>query len=372
MHPIHPVAMPEHGIGSKRSNYSTESDWEGENNNNTQKKPRQEGETKVRMLVFGRYSGMLIGKGGENFKRLREQYPVKIHGLNSQANERLVQLDGPVEHCLSVVRELLPLCPQAPYSASRGKSSFGLNILSNTGEVGALIGKAGCKMREVTDATGIHLKVYPDCLPGSNERVVAIGAEDEDTAIKGLEKVLEILDGAFKNNPTIYFNPEKSESVLGFNGQHNNNPSSGAPAAPQIVAPDAMPGAVVAENINNVPGMLIAHRERKQKLGIDPAIDFGSMQTMTMIKVPYELSGVIIGKGGQNVRYMKSVSGANIEFSSVEGNEQFNTERTITVKGTQEQIQIAEQLMAQCVRVSSPQVNQQQQQQQLPPWLGYQ
>jgi len=356
-------------IGSKRSN-NNNTTYEVDGENNAQKKPRQEGEMKVRLLVLGRYAGSLIGKGGENFKRLRLEYPVRITGLSSQANERVLQLDGQVEHCVSIVRELIPLCPEARYGASTGKSEFELNLLSNTQVVGLLIGRGGSKMREVSDETGIRLKVYPDCLPNSNERVVSLGANDEDTIIQGLKKVLEILDGAPVRSATTYFNPDKNPPAVGSmdmigRPQQNQNQRTGL-LGQQTVAADALQGPSLSDSIDNVPGLLIAYRDMKKKAGFDPTADFGSLQTETTIKIPYGLSGAIIGKGGQNIRYMKSVSGATMDFSPAGSND---NERTITMTGTQDQIQIAEQLMAQCIRASKnlqqPQQEQQQEPQQL-------
>ena len=109
---------------SKRSN--EDEDHKNGDEGDGQKRSRQEGE-RIRLLVLGRYAGILIGRGGENMKRLREQYGVKISGLNSRCNERVLQIAGPRDDSLAVVKELLPLCPEAVFAAT--------NITKNAFEV---------------------------------------------------------------------------------------------------------------------------------------------------------------------------------------------------------------------------------------------
>ena len=110
---------------------------------------------------------------------------------------------------------------------------------------------------------------------------------------------------------------------------------------------------------SNIAALLVAQRNLKQQKGFDPSWDFGSVQTTTTLTLSNELCGAIIGKGGQNIRYVKQVSGATIDMTKADG----DSERTVTMSGTQDQITVAEQLMNQCIR-SSKRGNQQQQQQQ--------
>merc|ERR1712183_497301 len=109
----------------------------------------------------------------------------------------------------------------------------------------------------------------------------------------------------------------------------------------------------------NIAALLVNQRNMKEQMGFDPSIDFGSIQTVTTLTLSNEMCGAIIGKGGQNIRYVKQVSCAQIDMSKSDG----DTERKITLTGTQDQIQVAELLMAQCVKSSKLGGQQQQQQQ---------
>ena len=73
----------------------------------------------------------------------------------------------------------------------------------------------GSKIREITEQTGTKLRVYQECLPNSNERVIALGGEEEDVVVQGLDTIFKILDNAPKRSPTVYFHPDKTAELLG-------------------------------------------------------------------------------------------------------------------------------------------------------------
>jgi heterogeneous nuclear ribonucleoprotein K len=378
---------------SKRSNDGSNYEWEGGDGAEGQKRPRGQDGERVRLLVLGRYAGPLIGRGGENLKRLREQYNVKITGLNSRANERVLQILGPRADSLAIVKELLPQCPEARFSASgHGKCTFEVNVLAHTDSVGALIGKGGSRMKEITEEAGIKLKVYPECLPNSNERVVAIGGDNEDTICKGVLTILNVLDNSPPRTPSHFFNPEHAEPTKNNNMNHNNmnNNNMNIPVGNNrnmgsnnlnnnlnnlpnnnmnfnnlnnmmAQLPSLQPSAPAAAD-QNVAAILMEQKQRREASGMDLTKDFGSVETTTTVTLPNELCGVIIGKGGTNIRYIKQVSGARVETSK--GEPGSTEKRTISLSGTQDQVQIAEQLMAQCIRSNNNNNPQQQQQQQ--------
>jgi len=358
-------------------------EWDGGNGEVGQKKQRQDGD-RLRLLVLGRYAGPLIGKGGENFKRLREQYPdVKITGLNGRSNERVLQLTGPRADSQAIVNEILPQCPDGRYSSSNSPSAFELNVLAHTNCVGAVIGKKGSRMKEITEETGIRLKVYQECLPGSNERVVAIGGPDVETVIKGLDTVLGIIDTVPGPHHTTFWNPENAAansmdlskpsgpgnninvpSNMNFSSSIGNERMNMGPTL-NIMQGGLGAGAAPEAEEKNVAAILVQQRDQRIKSGIDLSKDFGSVETVTTLLLPNELCGVVIGKGGTNIKYIKEVSGAQIETAP--GDAGGFDKRNVTLTGTQDQIQIAEQLMAQCLRAANQQqqpdhVHQQQQQ----------
>ena len=54
-------------------------------------------------------------------------------------------------------------------------------------------------------STGTNIKVFQECLPNSTERVVAIGAGDEEGVIEVIKKILIIMhDQPIKGNISLY------------------------------------------------------------------------------------------------------------------------------------------------------------------------
>merc|ERR1711953_291471 len=84
----------------------------------------------LRLLVKTVYAGAIIGKGAENLNRLRRLYPTaELNLLKSRAHEQVLQLNGLLEACLALVKEVIPVCPSARYSASATNNTFEVNLL---------------------------------------------------------------------------------------------------------------------------------------------------------------------------------------------------------------------------------------------------
>jgi polyribonucleotide nucleotidyltransferase len=67
----------------------------------------------------------------------------------------------------------------------------------------------------------------------------------------------------------------------------------------------------------------------------------GSNQTHEM-KIPNDLIGCIIGRGGQKISEIRLISGANIKIADLEDG---NPERHVSITGNPEQIQLAQFLI---------------------------
>lgn len=276
------------------------------------KRFRGEDFMKIRLLLLDRYCGLIVGKKGENLERLRKTYNVHIDMPPSRAMERTFSVDGGVDDLVDVVKEIVPLCPQSAYSVGQ-ECTYEINLLASTDAVPMVIGKGGEKLKEIRDQTQVKLKVYFECLPNSNERVVAIGSDSEESMASALRIILSLLKVA-PCSPLRYYTP----------GEESNEVASGGMTASRTqmveyrVAPDQLPG------------------------------PFQDLLTTSTIVVPNDMCGAIIGKAGIRIREIRDTSGAKIEFS--ESSKTSKEDRTISIVGTQQQVSIAEQLMAECVR----------------------
>lgn len=384
-------------VGTKRAN-PMNYQWSGPSEMSNPKK-QQIDPKRIRLLVLGEYAGMMIGRAGENMKRLRYKYNVTMHGLGQNKGGEVMVLDvvGERHAALEAIGELLPTCPQSWFASGKEKRFHEVNVLVDTNIVGILIGKGGSRYKEISAEIGMQFKIYPDVLPGSDERVLSFGDNNIPVIINGLAKCLSVLDTAnAADRETKLFDPSTQKlppRVMAQSEQKFNNPSQQMPHPSQFQNPEfqnrfqnqfpnqlqnqnQFPNQLQNQNqllnqsqnqqlqnplgqnlsvnpaLNNIAKLLVDQRNMKTSSGRDTSRDFGFVKTKTTLKICHGLCGIIIGAGGKNINYIKEMSGAGIEMSKPEGNGK-EQERTVTMTGTQYQIQIAEQLMASCIRMSN-------------------
>lgn len=410
-------------VGAKRSY-----DEYGEIEGGGYKRPRSDA-MKLRFLLIGRFCGAIIGKGGENIKRLRKEYSVQVNMPDTRSNDRVLSLSGDRENLISVVKELLTVCAEAPYSVNpKEKPAFELNLLVNTDQVGSVIGKGGARIKEIRDESNGKVKVYQDCLPNSNERVVAIGGDDLEKTISALDIVLDTLNNRPRKSQTVFYDPGNvkqenmgnmgnmggsgrdgggggggggSQGGFGALGAGLNLGGLGLAGAANLLGQLGVGGGAggilgaggagnmwggndsrgngndgilgsggqrdggfamnrrqsgndagllgQGNNTNRDAGRDRGMRDNRRRDGNDKEqLDFTQMQTVTKITVSNDMCGAIIGKSGTRIRDIRQTSGARVDFTESEKGSKEN--RVITITGSQQQIQIAEQMMTQCVR----------------------
>ena len=59
--------------------------------------------------------------------------------------------------------------------------------------------------------------------------------------------------------------------------------------------------------LQNVATILMEQKQRREASGLDLSKDFGLVETTTTLTIANELCGIIIGKAGMNIRYIKQV-----------------------------------------------------------------
>jgi len=408
-------------VGSKRSG---EYDEYGEIS--YKKRPRNDKE-KMRFLVLGRHCGAIIGKGGENIKRLRKENNITIN-VQDTRQEGVLTLSGDRSTCVTVFKEILPSIPESPYPVNpKEKCAFEVNLLVQSDQVGSIIGKGGQRIREIRDESNGKVRVYQDCLPNSNERIVAIGGEDESRVLAAFDIILKTLDDHPLQKQVHYYDPKNADGPPGGMGgergpppppQHHDAPGNSqmggqmgaglgglgnlgglgglgtlAGAAGILgqlglggLGGAGLPGALSAAGLGGLGANVMGggndnvggrndrdnggyQNQRNEGRGGDRGergdrggrggrdqrngehdgmADFGDMETETKITVGNDMCGAIIGKRGQRIREIREASGARVETSETEkGN---TAPRIITITGTQRQIVIAQQMMAECVR----------------------
>uniref|UniRef100_A0A5K3FHU1 KH domain-containing protein n=3 Tax=Mesocestoides corti TaxID=53468 RepID=A0A5K3FHU1_MESCO len=190
----------------------------------------------VRFLIPARAAGLIIGKGGENIKKIRSQYSVKLNIPDTRGTERVFAIEGALSDICNVWREIMPKLkdvmsarlsdPKVIMGQGRlprrkrvqdgdGEKNEGdqpeeeeddkmidLRLLVHQSIAGCIIGKGGDRIRELRQKHKMRvIKVYQMFAPGSTDRVVQLIAEPEN-AIQCMEAIVEVAEVTTIRGPT--------------------------------------------------------------------------------------------------------------------------------------------------------------------------
>jgi len=284
------------------------------------KKNRSE-DSVIRLLLLGQDCGAIVGRGGENLSRLRKEFNVDVQMPSGRTMDRVFMIIGHMDCCLGVVEDTLQHSKRGPFPVGP-PSEMEINLLVESDLVGHILGKSGAKIKEIREQSNAKIKVYQECMPNSNERVVAIGCENPEQMGKCVRLIYEVLQNVERKSPPCYYEPGNTGG-LGTNGAY------GQPAYGQQQQQQQQQQRSGNMNMNMNSDNGFAGNE------------FLNAMTETKITVSNDMCGAIIGRGGMNIREIRNSSGAQITFSGELDS------RVISVVGTQRQVQQAEQMLTQ-------------------------
>merc|ERR1711936_939126 len=162
-------------------------------------------------------------------------------------------------------------------------------------------------MKEVSELTGCNMRVFPKCLPNSNERVVALGANDPTSLMKAITMVITILDTTHHKPPTQYFQEDNNNDPLAMMNLTNGG----------VVSP-SLETKVEDPSDRPIYKFIVDQIQYKKSNPVDVSTDYGAVETTTTLVMSNDMCGAVIGKGGQNIRAVRSTSMARIDFTRTE------------------------------------------------------
>lgn len=334
-------------------------------------RPENEDGPEIRFLIPSKAAGALIGKGGETVKRLRNDYQADISIPDSVTPERIMYVVAPtMDNIYDVALEVLHKIEEVSKGTSKEPE---VKILIHQSQAGAVIGRAGGKIKELRESTGTAIKVFGECAPGSTDRVVVIAGE-ESKVITAIREIMAVVNevpikGAIRNYDTSNYQPDFVEE---YGGYQSDRPFMKAPGGPPGGfggrAPPAIPsGFARSSGYGPPPGRMPAiigggnsFEEFLIARGMGPFraggprslmdLEDDLQETVQQVTIPKDLAGSIIGKGGDRITRIRDESGAKIVVREPDGE---SIERVITITGTPLRIQYAQFLLQQCVRASA-------------------
>ncbi|XP_077582105.1 poly(rC)-binding protein 2-like isoform X2 [Stigmatopora nigra] len=297
----------------------------------------------IRLLMHGKEVGSIIGKKGESVKKMREESGARINISEGNCPERIITLAGPttaIFKAFSMIIEKLEedISSSMTNSTATGKPPVTLRIVVPASQCGSLIGKGGCKIKEIRESTNAQVQVAGDMLPNSTERAISIAGPSQ-SIIECVKQICVVMLESPPKGVTIPYRPKPSGSPVIFAGGQAYA-VQGQHGIPQ---PDLTKLHQLAMQQSPFP---IAH-SNQGFTGIDASAQTSSNE----MKIPNELIGCIIGRQGAKINEIRQMSGAQIKIANpVDG----STDRQVTITGSPASISLAEYLINASVESSKP------------------
>uniref|UniRef100_A0A1D5RCW2 K Homology domain-containing protein n=1 Tax=Macaca mulatta TaxID=9544 RepID=A0A1D5RCW2_MACMU len=128
----------------------------------------------IRLLMHGKEVGSIIGKKGESVKKMREESGARINISEGNCPERIITLAGPTNAIFKAFAMIIDkleedISSSMTNSTAASRTPVTLRLVVPASQCGSLIGKGGCKIKEIRESTGAQVQVAGDMLPNSTE-----------------------------------------------------------------------------------------------------------------------------------------------------------------------------------------------------------
>jgi len=332
----------------------------------------------LRLLMQGKEVGSIIGKGGEVVRKFREDSRARINISAGTTPDRVVTVQGTTDATAAAFRLVADKLQET--QAAGGASGLTLRLIVPASQCGSIIGKGGGKIKELRDETGASIQVAKEMLPSSTDRTVTL-AGSVDEVCHCVQLIGYIMLESPPKGANIPYEPNNTGSPFGagnfgpnngnFGGNFNNTPNFGGGPRGNFGGAQGLLGSPgrggpggFGTGANNMPlgnsplsgllrglgnltggsgGGAEALAALAGRLNNSGDLQAREGTTTHEMKVPNEQVGAVIGKGGAKIAEIRAATGAMVTISKfVEGSEDASKqERTITIKGSADQVALA-------------------------------
>ncbi|XP_073469695.1 poly(rC)-binding protein 2 isoform X4 [Aquarana catesbeiana] len=285
----------------------------------------------IRLLMHGKAIGSIIGKKGESVKKMREESGARINISEGNCPERIITLAGPTNaifKAFSMIIDKLEedISSSMTNSTASSKPPVTLRLVVPASQCGSLIGKGGCKIKEIRESTGAQVQVAGDMLPNSTERAITIAGIPQ-SIIDCVKQICVVMLESPPKGVTIPYRPKPSSSPVIFAGGQLTKLHQ------------------LAMQQSHFP---MSH---SGNTGFSGGIDASAQTTSHELTIPNDLIGCIIGRQGAKINEIRQMSGAQIKIANpVEG----STDRQVTITGSTASISLAQYLINVSLETAKP------------------
>ncbi|XP_074653829.1 far upstream element-binding protein 3-like isoform X2 [Tubulanus polymorphus] len=287
----------------------------------------------LEMKVPGNKVGLVIGKGGETIKQIQEETGAKmvmIQDSNQQTHcEKPLRISGDMIQCERAKERVLELITdkeehmhKAGSYGSMGNNKRDITVPKNC--VGHIIGKKGDMIKKIQEETGAKVQFKQDdyycedphmndertcCISGSSQAV--------ECAVAAVYELIE----QKQRQAEMYGN--RDGDMMGNRGGRGERGSRFSDGGQSRGGPNGYGGS---------------------------GDESGEGLTETTFSVPFDKCGLVIGKGGENIRFINNSSHAHVELQKIPPPDA--SVKVFNVRGTPKQIQHAVEII--CEKAGLP------------------
>lgn len=322
--------IPEAVLGSKRPFEEKDAETDGSKKARVDH-PEYKDSIDHRFLIASSQVGTIIGKGGANVKRIREESGAGISILK-QADDKLLQervmlVRGKPDQIADAARIIADILIEA--EKNRDKTGLGkpvdavcLKLMVHMAQSGVILGKAGAHVKATALETGARIQLSNEALPNSTDKTVTITGSP-DVIGKALNRIILQIQG---NHPKgvhthiPYIPTPGGASVAGGAATLAQAPANNR--MPYYAAPSVNPSTVIPIHVAAVAPA--------------PALPGTGAKISQKLSIPAVCVGSIIGKSGSIIRDLRQRSGCGISINEPEPDKPL--ERIVLVTGHESNI----------------------------------
>uniref|UniRef100_A0A8C9KUJ9 Poly(rC) binding protein 2 n=1 Tax=Serinus canaria TaxID=9135 RepID=A0A8C9KUJ9_SERCA len=278
---------------------------------------------------------------------MREESGARINISEGNCPERIITLAGPTNAIFKAFAMIIDKLEEDISSsmtnstaASRPPVTLRL-VVPASHQCGSLIGKGGCKIKEIRESTGAQVQVAGDMLPNSTERAITIAGIPQ-SIIECVKQICVVMLESPPKGVTIPYRPKPSSSPVIFAGGQAYT-IQGQYAIPQPDVSFYLQLLVLKSTLflPHLPKNFL--RAFSTRAGSAWAgLDASAQTTSHELTIPNDLIGCIIGRQGAKINEIRQMSGAQIKIANpVEG----STDRQVTITGSAASISLAQYLI---------------------------
>jgi len=253
-----------------------------------------EDKMELHFIILSQDAGGIIGREGRNIRQMRDESGASINISGSTGVERILNVRGSSADVKAAVRMTAEKLQEI---SSGGNTDFvppvTMRLLVPNSQCGPLIGKGGQRIKEIREASGATITIPSETLPGSSERSVTL-AGPPDALGNCVGKICEVFEEFPARQNNIKYYPQMYHGSMG---------------PPQL---SVMSGQLSFTGLS---------RRSEQR-----------------VRLPSNVIGSLIGKGGCHINEIRQFSGATVQ---IEESKKDNRMSDVIIAGTPDAVSCA-------------------------------